>query len=70
MEKVYITPNYLGWTTSPSTLKLNFLPPKFSKTSQITSQVVLDGGFATVMVIFSFSFLIISTESLKNHSKS
>jgi hypothetical protein len=32
--------------------------------------VVLDGGFAIVAVVLSFSFLLISAESLKNHSKS
>jgi hypothetical protein len=32
--------------------------------------VVLDGGFATVTVVLSFSFLFISAKSLKNHSKS
>jgi len=32
--------------------------------------VVLDGGFAIVTVVLSFSFLFIFVESLKNHSKS
>jgi hypothetical protein len=30
----------------------------------------LDGGFATVTVVLSLSFLFIFAESLKNHSKS
>jgi hypothetical protein len=30
----------------------------------------LNGGFVTVMVVLSFSFLFIFVESLKNHSKS
>jgi hypothetical protein len=30
----------------------------------------LGGGFATETVVLSFSFLFISPESLKNHSKS
>jgi hypothetical protein len=29
-----------------------------------------NGGFTTVAAVFSFSFLFISAESLKNHSKS
>ena len=56
--------NYLGWTTSPPKYKTGFLLPEFFKTNQITPQAVLNGGF-----VF-FSFLSISAEFLKNHSKS
>jgi hypothetical protein len=31
---------------------------------------VLDGGFATVTAVLTFSFLFISAEFFKNHSKS
>ena len=31
---------------------------------------IVNSGFATVMVVLSFPFLIISAESLKNHNKS
>ena len=67
MEKVYLT---------PQTIKLSILPPELFKTVYFTpgrfSMVVLlqFGGFAIVMVVLSFSFLFISGESLKNHSKS
>jgi len=30
----------------------------------------VNGDFATVMIVLSFSFLIILAESLKNHNKS
>jgi hypothetical protein len=52
------------------TIKPDFLPPELFKTGQIAPQAVLDGGFATVTVVLSFSFLVIFAESLKNHSKS
>jgi hypothetical protein len=49
---------------------------ELSKTGQITPQTVLkqriyysNRGFATVVVVLPFSFLFISAESLKNHSK-
>jgi hypothetical protein len=54
---------------TPKTIKPDILPPELSKTGQITPQSGLDGGFATVAQL-SFSFLFISAESLKNHSKS
>jgi hypothetical protein len=53
-----------------SNYKIRFSTLELSKTGQITPQAVLDGGFATVTVVLSFSFLFISAESLKNHSKS
>ena len=55
---------------TPQTIKLDFLSHELSKTGQITPQAVLDGGFATVTVVLLFSFLFISAETLKNHSKS
>jgi hypothetical protein len=57
---VYFTLNY----------KIEFSTPEFFKTGQITPQTVLDSGFASVTVVLSFSFLFISAESLKKHSKS
>jgi hypothetical protein len=57
-------------------MKRSNLPPELCKTGQITLRAVLDGGFgtvttiATVTIVLSFSFLFISSESLKNHSKS
>ena len=69
MEKVYLTP----WTISgsllhPPTLKPSTLPPKLSKTGQITPQAVSDGGCYS-NTILSFSFLFISTKSLKNEGR-
>jgi hypothetical protein len=58
-------------------MKWSNLPSKLCKTGQITPRAVLDGGFATVTTVFCNStsgfvlfFLFISSESLKNHSKS
>jgi hypothetical protein len=51
--KVYFTPpNYLRWSTSPSTIKLDFLPLELSKTDQITPQAVLNGGFDFFFFIY------------------
>jgi hypothetical protein len=56
-------------------MKRSNLPPELCKTGQITPRAVLDGGFATVKTvcysnsILPFSFFI-SSEFLKNHSKS
>ena len=70
-KKVYIASQTIhGGVLHPQTIKPDFLPPELSKTGQITLQAVLDGGFATVTVVLSFSFLFISAESLKNHNKS
>jgi hypothetical protein len=63
-------PNYPSWTISPTNYKTRFYTPKLFKTGQITPQVILNGGFATMMVVLSFSFLFIFAEFLKNHSKS
>jgi hypothetical protein len=51
-------------------MKRSNLPLELCKTGQITPRAVLDGGFATVTVVFVLFFLFISSESLKNHSKS
>jgi hypothetical protein len=40
--KVYFTP-LMGWNTSPQTYKIDFFT--FSKTGQVTYDVVLDRGF-------------------------
>jgi hypothetical protein len=43
----------------------------FAKPVKSPPRTVLGGGFATVTAVLSFSFfLFISSESLKNHSKS
>jgi hypothetical protein len=55
---------------TPQTINPDFLPPEFSKTSQILLSSGFGRGFATVTVVLSLSFLFISVESLKNHSKS
>jgi hypothetical protein len=55
---------------TPQTIKPDFSTPELSKTDQITLQTVLDGSFATVMMILSLSFLFIFTKCLKNHNKS
>jgi hypothetical protein len=58
---------------TPQTMKRSNLPPELCKTGQITPLAVLDGGcysnscFATVTVVLPFSFLFISSESLKNY---
>ena len=62
MEKVYLIP----WTISGSLLH----PPKLSKTGQITPSGGFGWRFCYSNTILSFSFLFISTKSLKNHSKS
>jgi hypothetical protein len=53
------------------------LPSELCKTGQITPSGGFGpwfcynvSGFATVTAVLSFSFLFISSESLKNHSKS
>jgi hypothetical protein len=57
-------------------MKQSNLLPEFCKIGQNTPRAVLDGGFATVIpvatvtVVFVLFFLFISSESLKNHSKS
>jgi hypothetical protein len=58
-------------------MKQSNLPPELCKTGQITPRAVLDGGFATETSVLQqrhrfclFLFLFISSESLKNHSKS
>jgi hypothetical protein len=51
-------------------MKRSNLPPELCKTGQITPRAALDSGFVTVTAVLSFSFLFISSESLKNHSKS
>jgi hypothetical protein len=55
---------------TPPTIKPFILPSELFKTGQIIFQAVLDGGFATITMVLSFSFLFISVEFLKNHSKS
>jgi hypothetical protein len=62
---------------TPQTIKRSNLLPELCKTSQITP---LSGfgwwfwysniGFGTVTAVLSLSFLFISSEYLKNHSKS
>jgi hypothetical protein len=57
-------------------MKRSNLPPELCKTGQITPRAVLDGGFATVTTVyysnsdFVLFFLFISSEYLKDHSKS
>jgi hypothetical protein len=68
--KSLLHPLTMGWTTLPPNNKIIYSTPELFKTGQITRQAVLDGGFATITVVLSFSFLFISVESLKNHSKS
>ena len=53
-----------------STLKPSTLPPKLSKTGQITPLVGFGRRFCYSNMVLSLSFLFISTKSLKNHSKS
>jgi hypothetical protein len=48
-------------------MKRSIVPPELFKTGQITPRRFSDGGFATVPMVLSFSFLFISAESLKNH---
>jgi hypothetical protein len=70
-EKVYIIPLTIqSGLLHSSNYKIGFSTPELFKIGQIIPQAVLDGVFATVTVILSFSFLFISAESLKNHSKS
>jgi hypothetical protein len=61
----------------PRTIKPEIFPPPTLKTVCFTSLAGFgrwfyysNSGFATVMVVLYFSFLFISAESLKNHSKS
>jgi hypothetical protein len=61
----------------PQTKKRSNLPPELCKTGQITPSSGFRrwfcysiNGFAIVTAVLSFSFLFISSESLKNHSKS
>jgi hypothetical protein len=51
-------------------MKPSILPPELFKTGQITPLGGFGWRFATVTMVLSFSFLFISAESLKNHSKS
>jgi hypothetical protein len=61
---------------TPKTIKSDFLPYELSKTVQIPSQAVLDGGFVTATVVcysdngFVFYLFILVESSKKNHSKS
>jgi hypothetical protein len=76
-EKVYLTPPTMGSRLLyPRTMKRSNLPPELCKTGQITPRAVLgrwfcysNRCFATVTAVLSF-YLFISSESLKNHSKS
>jgi hypothetical protein len=43
---------------TPQTIKPDILPPELSKTGQITPQVVLNGGFATVARFCPFLFYL------------
>jgi hypothetical protein len=59
------------------TIKPEIFPPPTLKTVRFISLAgfgrwfcYINGGFATVTAVLSFSFLFISAESLKNHSKS
>jgi hypothetical protein len=59
------------------TIKSEIFPPLTLKTVRFTSLTGFgqwfcysNGGFTTVTVVLSFSFLFISAKSLKNHSKS
>jgi hypothetical protein len=68
--KVYLTP-HLSWAVYfiPNYETVYFTPEHF-KTGQITPGRFSDGGLAIVTIVLSFPFLLISTESLKNYSKS
>jgi hypothetical protein len=62
--------NYGGGLLYPQTIKRFVLLLNFAKPAKLPPQAVLDGGFATVTIVLSFSFLFISSKSSKNHSKS
>jgi hypothetical protein len=76
MEKVYFTLNYGVDYLTPSTMKRSILPLNFPKPVKLPQAVFRRrfcysiGCLATVTSVLPFSFLFISTESLKNHSKS
>jgi hypothetical protein len=54
----------------PQPTKPDVLPPNYPKPDKLPPEAVLDGLFATVTAVLYFFFFVISTESLKNHSKS
>jgi hypothetical protein len=78
MKKVYLTPQLWGVVYfTPRTMKRSNLPPELCKTGQITPLSGFErwfcysnSCFATVTAFCLFLFLFISSESLKNHSKS
>jgi hypothetical protein len=69
-RSIHNPPSYREWNTSPPQLwnRINY-PPNFSEPDKSPPEVVWNSGFATVTVVWIFSFFI-SVETLKNHNKS
>jgi hypothetical protein len=57
-KSLHNSPTIQGGLLHTQTIKPDFLPLELSKTGQITLQAILDGGFATVMVVLPFFFFI------------
>ena len=76
MEKVYLTPTFHTWSTSPPNYETVCFTPELSKTVYFTPWTVSaegcysNSGVATVPVVLNFLFLFIFGEFFKNHSKS